>query len=109
MIYAHSLDGRPREEWETLEAHARRVAAAARLRSAPFGAGDLAETLGLLHDLGKAKPGFQRKLDGEVNDTSHSGEGARALWSGAGCPLAAAIAGHHGRLPDPVDRNGSSR
>ena len=23
------------------------------------------------------------------------------LWSGAGRPLAAAIAGHHGRLPDP--------
>jgi CRISPR-associated endonuclease/helicase Cas3 len=61
----------------------------------------MAATLGLLHDLGKAKPGFQRKLNGELNDTSHSGEGAKALWDGAGRPLAAAIAGHHGRLPDP--------
>lgn len=101
MIYAHSREGRPDSEWETLEAHAIRVAKAARQRAEAFGAGDLAATLGLLHDLGKTKPGFQRKLRGEVSDTPHSGEGAKVLWSGPGRPLAAAIAGHHGRLPDP--------
>lgn len=101
MIYAHSLECRPESDWETLEAHALRVAAGARLRADAFGAGDLAAMLGLLHDLGKSKPEFQRKLRGEVNDTSHSGEGAKLLWSGPGRPLAAAIAGHHGRLPDP--------
>lgn len=101
MVYAHSLEGQPESDWETLEAHALRVAAGARLRADAFGAGDLAAMLGLLHDLGKSKPEFQRKLRGEVNDTSHSGEGAKLLWSGTGRPLAAAIAGHHGRLPDP--------
>lgn len=101
MIFAHSLEHLPRSEWETLEAHALRVADAARTRAEVFGAGDMAVTLGLLHDLGKVKPGFQRKLSGEINDTSHSGEGAKALWAGVGRPLAAAIAGHHGRLPDP--------
>lgn len=101
MICAHSVKHRPRSEWETLEAHALRMAQAARTRAEAFGAGDMAAALGLLHDLGKAKPGFQRKLDGESNVTSHSGEGAKALWDGAGRPLAAAIAGHHGRLPDP--------
>lgn len=101
MIYAHSIEGRPEAHWETLEEHALRVAAAARLRANAFGAGDLAAVLGLLHDLGKSKPGFQRKLRGEINDTSHSGEGAKVLWAGQGKPLAAAIIGHHGRLPDP--------
>ncbi|KIT18129.1 CRISPR-associated endonuclease Cas3'' [Jannaschia aquimarina] len=101
MIYAHSLADKPASEWETLEAHALQVAAAARARAEPFGAGELAEVLGLLHDLGKIKAGFQRKLSGEINDTAHSGEGAKVLWGGAARPLAAAIAGHHGRLPDP--------
>ncbi|MFD0858613.1 CRISPR-associated endonuclease Cas3'' [Roseovarius aquimarinus] len=101
MIYAHSLENRSKTDWETLEAHSLRVAEGARRRAEVFGAGDMAAMLGLLHDLGKIKPGFQRKLNGEVNDVSHSGEGAKLLWKGLGRPLAAAIAGHHGRLPDP--------
>lgn len=101
MIYAHSLEHHPKSDWETLEAHSLRVAQGARVRAEALNAGDIAEVLGLLHDLGKVKQGFQRKLEGETSDTSHSGEGAKALWSGPGKPLAAAIAGHHGRLPDP--------
>lgn len=67
MVYAHSLEGRPQAEWETLEAHALRVAQAAQARAEAFGGGDWAHVLGLLHDLGKAKPEFQRKLVGERN------------------------------------------
>ena len=100
LAYAHSRDGRPEQEWETLEAHALRVAEASAARAEAFGAGDLARILGLLHDLGKLKPGFQAKLEGVRNDTTHSGEGARLLWDRGLRPLAAAIAGHHGRLPD---------
>ncbi len=102
-MYAHSLKGRPRSEWETLEDHALRVARAAQERSEVFGGGDYARLLGLLHDLGKVKPAFQRKLAGEINDVSHSGEGARVLdgtdWFFRA--LASSIAGHHGQLPDP--------
>jgi len=102
MIYAHSIKQRPKSEWEPLETHAIRVAQAARLRTELFGAGDIAEALGLLHDLGKVKPEFQRKLEGETNHVTHSGEGAKVLfYEPVHRPLAAIIAGHHGRLPDP--------
>lgn len=103
QIYAHSLDGHPSTDWETLEAHSRRVMQAARARAELFGAGDLAAALGLLHDLGKKKQGFQKKLAGIATDTSHSGEGAKVLadMGGFAATLSGAIAGHHGRLPDP--------
>jgi len=103
MSYAHSREGRPRSDWETLEAHSLRVARASRLRAEAFGGGEYAWLLGLLHDLGKAKPAFQRKLDGECNDVGHSGEGARVLKQAGGfsAMLSGVIAGHHGRLPDP--------
>ena len=103
MVYAHSIENRAQSHWETLEAHALRVAYAAQARADAFGGGEYARLLGLLHDLGKAKPAFQRKLAGERNDVSHSGEGARVLAKLRGFPgaLAGIIAGHHGRLPDP--------
>ena len=102
-VFAHSVKNQPRSEWETLEEHSLRVAEAARRRAETFDAGELAEILGLLHDIGKIKRGFQRKLEGEVNDTSHSGKGAKVLYERERKQqvLAAAIAGHHGRLPDP--------
>ncbi|CAM4255768.1 CRISPR-associated endonuclease Cas3'' [Palleronia rufa] len=102
-MYAHSHECRPQSDWETLEAHSLRVASAAQARADVFGGGEYAWLLGLLHDLGKAKPAFQRKLNGERNDAGHSGEGARVLANAKGFSgtLAGIIAGHHGRLPDP--------
>ncbi len=83
--------------------HALRVARAAQTRAEAFGSGEYVRLLGLLHDLGKVKPAFQRKLAGERNDIGHSSEGARVLaglgWFGTA--LAGTVAGHHGRLPDP--------
>lgn len=104
MDYAHSVKGRLKSEWKTLEAHAVRVAAAARARADAFGSGQAAEILGPLHDLGKRKPAFQRKLEGEANDAPHAAEGAKALYrtSAFGQVLAGAIAGHHGSLPQPA-------
>ncbi len=103
MIFAHSLENRPESSWETLESHSLRVAQAAAARAETFGGGEYARFLGLLHDLGKEKPAFQRKLNGERNTVSHSGEGARVLHKTGDftATLAGIIAGHHGHLPDP--------
>ena len=104
MNFAHSVDGdKSRKKWETLEAHSDRVAKAAEARAASFGGGELARALGLLHDLGKVKPDFQRRLCGDPVEVLHSGEGAKALvaWDARAAFLAGAITVHHGRLPNP--------
>ncbi len=103
MIFAHSVEKKPQDFWETLEKHSKRVATAAEARAEPFGGGKLAHTLGLLHDLGKAKPEFQQRIRGAKNSVTHSGEGAKALLklNPQAKFLAGAIAGHHGRLPNP--------
>ena len=72
-----------------------------------FGAADYGFAAGFLHDMGKAKQAFQRKLQGEINSEPHSGEGARfavehyavqmprPFGAPLGRMLAFAIAGHH--------------
>ncbi|MCC6009089.1 MAG: CRISPR-associated helicase Cas3' [Rhodobacteraceae bacterium] len=104
--YAHSVDGRPFSDWETLKDHAQAVAVRAAQFAQPFGGGDVAAALGWAHDLGKMKPRFQAKLMGETNTEPHSAEGARLLFSrcgGMGPLLAACVAGHHSGLPDVGD------
>lgn len=102
-IVAHSVSGHCTSRWETLEEHSRNVAAAAEKKAMPFGAENAAQILGLLHDLGEIKPAFPAKLAGKKNDAPHSGEGALILHQTGGFArcLAGAIAGHHGRLPNP--------
>ena len=77
ILYAHSNESGDVSSWEPLHEHLIRVADAASIRGAAFGAEQLAEITGLLHDLGKAKPEFQQKLRGKKSHVSHSGEGAR--------------------------------
>jgi CRISPR-associated endonuclease/helicase Cas3 len=96
-------------EWETLEAHSLCVAEAAAQRAASFGGDELARLAGLLHDLGKAKPRFQARLENASIREPHAAEGARVAagtFGGMGRLLAFGIAGHHGGMPNALGRGG---
>ncbi|MGN0891328.1 MAG: CRISPR-associated endonuclease Cas3'' [Candidatus Spyradenecus sp.] len=110
--YAHSLAGKPREQWQTLEAHSRQVAALAGQFAETFGSSAWAALLGQLHDAGKSRRAFQaylaraNGLTDEAYDAAghgHSGVGAcwaKAQWGPVGQLLAYCLAGHHAGLPD---------
>jgi len=51
--YAHSLDGKPPKDWQSLEEHLKNVAEKAHTFADPFGAGDWGYLAGLWHDAGK--------------------------------------------------------
>ena len=51
-FYAHSIKGKPVEEWHLLEDHLFRTAELARKFGDEFGSGDWAYLAGLWHDLG---------------------------------------------------------
>ena len=61
MYYAHTSG--ETDEWHKLADHLRAVAERARSFAEPFGAGEVAYWVGLLHDLGKFSPGFQSYLE----------------------------------------------
>jgi CRISPR-associated endonuclease/helicase Cas3 len=114
--YAHSLEGRPPEFWQPLEAHLEGVADRAGRFAGPFASAEWGRILGVLHDVGKARESFQRYLvrsnglsDESYDGADHSHSGAGAVWAvrslpqgNAGRLLAYPVAGHHAGLPDWV-------
>ncbi|NLX41855.1 MAG: CRISPR-associated helicase Cas3' [Chloroflexi bacterium] len=94
---------------QTLADHTRQVAALAAEYASAFGMREAGHTLGLLHDLGKAHPAFQRylKLASEggprpPRGPDHKMAGTlRAGELGYG-PFALALQGHHGGLQSPA-------
>jgi CRISPR-associated endonuclease/helicase Cas3 len=108
--YAHSLPGRPVEEWEKLPEHLRAVAARAGTFAAEFGWAEVARLAGLLHDIGKCSSEFfayiNRSSAGEerLRGPDHSTAGARVAEKAFPFPfgrfLSHIIAGHHAGLSD---------
>ena len=111
--YAHSLDTRPTSEWQSLPDHALNVARLAKSHAEKFGAGDLAEIAGLLHDIGKHSDEFQRKLTGAATRVDHSTAGARIVaerfqhLAPLNQLIAYAIAGHHAGLANGMGESRS--
>lgn len=115
-IFAHSSDDAV-EKWESLDAHLQRVGGRAGDFASKLDGADWGRALGLLHDIGKAKPGFQDYILslGKKPSVPHASEGAAFAMRhyGRACPrpfdapigrmLAFCIAGHHAGLA-----NGSS-
>lgn len=103
--YAHSLQGKPRSEWQPLEVHLKNVAELA----ASFGNNDTVKFLfniaGMLHDFGKYQIEFQKYLV----EGGTRGSVPHAVW-GAGYArilgmneITFAIDGHHKGLPNKSD------
>ncbi|HYM59834.1 MAG TPA: CRISPR-associated endonuclease Cas3'', partial [Thermoanaerobaculia bacterium] len=68
--YAHSKEGCPHEEWQTLHEHLLRVANDASRYASFFGGGELAKLAGLWHDFGKYAPDWQQFLfDAQAGST----------------------------------------
>ena len=113
-FYAHSLEGRPKEEWQLLEVHLRNVAEMAAGFANYFDAQKWALILGKNHDLGKGTKPWQaylRRANAIVDEfakyyeghPTHAAAGAQWLYehsAEAGKLLAYCIAGHHGGLPN---------
>ena len=78
MQYAHSLPGRPKDEWQTLEEHLSNVAEIASQFSSVIGAPLVGNILGIMHDVGKNSAEFQRRLEGGRR-VDHATAGARYL------------------------------
>lgn len=101
-LWAHSRNARGLRH--RLEDHARGTAALAAEFGAPFGAGELAGYLGLVHDVGKAACRWQQRLlaveqqPGRRVGPDHKTAGAW-LASQQAAAFALVVLGHHGGMP----------
>lgn len=100
--YAHSAGNLPYEHWQTMQSHARNVGGMAAGFAAYFGAQEIARATGLLHDVGKYSPLFDKRLHGDPKRVDHSTAGAKIAverWGvRLGKVMAFCIAGHHAGL-----------
>ncbi|WP_325107749.1 CRISPR-associated endonuclease Cas3'' [Streptomyces microflavus] len=104
-LFAHSRS--PRSGCRhRLEDHLRGSAALARAFAERFGAGDVAEYLALVHDVGKGCCAWQDRLIFHAEPTGkpvgipHKEAGTVLAARTVGRQLAAVVQGHHGGLPD---------
>lgn len=104
--YAHSLADQPVTNWHKLEDHLRGTSARAEQFAGSFAPG-WGRISGLWHDAGKYLAAFQRRIgadpDAHVSAVDHAVVGALIAQARKAAPLAFAIAGHHGGLPNKQD------
>ena len=109
LFYAHSLKDLPKAHWHTLPDHLRGTSTKCHKFAVRLGIGleSAAALAGLLHDLGKYDPNFQRRLTDPTLRVEHSTAGA--VWIKNNAPpsqnlvsqlISYCIAGHHAGLPD---------
>lgn len=106
VYYAHSGKLEDLSDGQTLLAHLSKVSEIAEQNAQWFGAKELAKYAGLLHDLGKYCPEFQRRLQGGKIRVDHATAGAQVAaerWQLIGKLLAYCIAGHHAGLANGID------
>src|SRR5262245_34456050 len=109
--YAHSGTPNDYRDWQLLATHLRQVARLARQFAEDAAPSDqelvqAANAAGLLHDLGKYRPEFQDRLHYrpvQREKTYHKQAGAAKAVEKRNVPIAFAIAGHHGGVPDRAD------
>ena len=115
--FAHSVEGRPQEHWEPLSHHLTAVGRRAAGFAEAFGAAPCGLAMGLLHDIGKTAPAYQRYIRRPVDRNGpkgpdHSSAGAKeaiALYGGQlGRMMAFGIAGHHAGLMDGAGHAGGT-
>jgi CRISPR-associated endonuclease/helicase Cas3 len=123
-FYAHSLEGKPQEEWQLLDEHLSGTAKLAARFAAAFDAHDWGYIAGLWHDIGKYSKEFQRmiraaggpdchieNMPGRVDHSTLGAQHAAATLrtNGFGKAIAYTIAGHHGGLPDGISTDSCLR
>ena len=103
---SHDADG----DWQTLQDHLDKVAKLTKLFCKQFGFERLGYNIGMLHDLGKVNPSFQKRLMGSNELVDHSTYGGKYLINldksdakTLGYSIAPIIMGHHGGLPNRCD------
>jgi CRISPR-associated endonuclease/helicase Cas3 len=99
--FAHSHPNMPSERWHTLRDHLLSVGEQAAQAAGKFGAAEMGQAAGLLHDLGKYSRAFQERLQGRSGRVDHSTAGAKIAlerFGPLGRLIACAIAGHHAGL-----------
>jgi CRISPR-associated endonuclease/helicase Cas3 len=105
--YAHSLAGRPLDEWQLLKEHLNQTADLAESFASSFAAG-WGRIAGLWHDAGKYSQAFQNRIgvepDAHTNErVDHSSAGALIASARKAWMVAFAIAGHHGGMLNAGD------
>ena len=107
---AHRRSETDNEEQPLIE-HLKNVSELAVKFSDCLNLSDYAETIGMLHDIGKYSNRFQQRINGDNIRVDHSTCGAQEAFKLRLLMAAFCIAGHHGGIPDvghTSDRNDDS-